>query len=129
GREQLKGRRVRHIRLSAGSAPWRSERARDDESVFAFAQRVEADPYVVFYNNRTISKLTDELDEGKSYAVPPYYAPTLDLWFDEASGMLSKLEATDYKGNLYERFEYVRMRLNAGLGDSDFDPDNPAYNF
>lgn len=129
GTERLDGREVEHIRLSGGRAPWRSERARDDESVFAFAERVGADPYLVFYNNPSIRRVTDELDEDERYTVPPYYSPQLDLWFDVDTGMLRKLEAVDYQGRLYERFEYVKMRLNPVLTDYDFDPDNPAYDF
>lgn len=129
GVERLDEREVERIRLVGGRAPWRREAAKDDESVFAFAERVGADPYVVYYNNPSIHRLTDELDEGRRYRVPPYYSPQLDLWFDRASGMLRKLEAVDYQGRLYERFDYVKLRLNPRLTDRDFDPDNPAYDF
>ncbi|MEM6730950.1 MAG: DUF1571 domain-containing protein, partial [Myxococcota bacterium] len=129
GQKTLKGKRVNHIRIEGGDAPWRRVRARDDESVFAFADRVGSDAYVVFYNNPDIRKLTSELDEDETYLVPPYYSPKLDLWFDEETGMLHSLEARDYQGRLYERFNYIKMVPNAPLTDRDFDPDNPDYDF
>ena len=30
---------------------------------------------------------------------------------------------------LYERYEHRELRVNVGLDDADFDPNNPAYDF
>jgi hypothetical protein len=38
-------------------------------------------------------------------------------------------EKPDDPPPLEEEYTYLNVRLNVGLKDSDFDPDNPAYNF
>lgn len=129
GTETVGGMALERVRIRGGKAPWKRVRARDDETVFAFADRVGIDPYVIYYNNPSIDDFTDELDDGSTYRVPPYYAPQLDLWFDPQTGMLRVMEARDYQQRLYERFEYLDMDLEPELTDRDFDPDNPEYDF
>ena len=33
------------------------------------------------------------------------------------------------QGDVIEEYTYHNLKTNVGLNDSDFDPDNPAYNF
>ncbi|MEO1172197.1 MAG: DUF1571 domain-containing protein [Myxococcota bacterium] len=129
GSVERDGEVLEHVRFVGGKAPWRHVTARDDESVFDLAKRVGADPYLIYYYNRSLDDYSDELDEGTSYRIPPYYSPSLDLWFSSRSQLLVRMEAKDYEGRRYEDYRYTNMAVNPRLTDRDFDPDNPEYNF
>lgn len=129
GREEIGGAALEHVRFVGGSAPWSTAVARDDETVFDLARRTGADPYLLYYYNQEIDDYTDELDRGRSYRVPPYYSPRLDLWFSPDTQMLVRMEARDYEGRRYEDYAFTKMRINPRLTDRDFDPDNPDYDF
>jgi hypothetical protein len=122
-------RRVDRIAFVAGQRPARRERARARESLFAFAERVEMEPYVIFVANPRLDALSDELERDHPYTIPGYRASRIEYWFDSETGMLLKQVAFDLQGKLYESYEHFDMVLNAALSDADFDPDNPAYGF
>lgn len=122
------GRRVEIIVLHAGARPARRERARAGESLFAFADRVGADAYAIFYVNPSIDALAAELD-GAEYVVPAYYGQRIELKLGAEHGLPVQQSVWDAQGNLYERYEYLEMRVNPPLTDADFDPENPAYGF
>jgi hypothetical protein len=57
------------------------------------------------------------IDIDSEFGVPIHYASY--LWPETADG----------EPILDEEFVYEQLELNAELGDQDFDPDNPAYNY
>jgi hypothetical protein len=129
GKSQLHGRTVEHVAMLTGHRQARNEVANDDESLFAFAARVGADPYVILMANPSIRGLSSSLDEDQSYVVPPYYASKCESFHDVETGMplLQRMYSAD--GKLYEQYEHHDIVLDAPLTDADFDPENPAYDF
>jgi outer membrane lipoprotein-sorting protein len=129
GEGEFDGRVVDKVVFVAGQRRARSEVARDNESVFAFADRVRADAYVIFCANPQIDDLDDVLEAGRAYRVPAYYARRIESWFDRETGLPLVQSMWDDEGELYERYEHYGMRVNVPFTDADFDPDNPAYGF
>ncbi|MFT3922949.1 MAG: DUF1571 domain-containing protein [Myxococcales bacterium] len=129
GERSLNGRPVDYVIMNSGKRPAREEVAQADESLFAFAERVGMDAYVIYMANPQIRSITSELEEGESYVVPAYYAQRCDSWFDKATGMPLKQAMYDAKGTLYESYEHRDIQLDAKLSDADFDVKNPAYGF
>jgi hypothetical protein len=128
GERTFAGRAVDYVIMHSGQRPARKEQARD-ESLFAFAERVNMDAYVIYNANPQIRSLHSDLDEGESYVVPAYYAQRCDSWFDKETGMPLKQTMYDAAGNTYENYEHYDLQLNAPLGPRDFDADNPSYGF
>lgn len=67
-----------------------------------------------------------------SAKLPPgrgYYARGIVLHFDRENGLPVRVAAYDGEGLLLEEYWFDALRLNVGLGDRDFDPDNPEYRF
>lgn len=62
-------------------------------------------------------------------AVSAYYAARARVCFDVRTSMPTRVTAWDIDGALLEDYGYENTRLNVGLRDLDFSPDNPAYNF
>lgn len=129
GERTFAGRPVDYVIMNSGKRPARKEVALADESLFAFADRVGMDAYVIYTANPQIRSLTSELEEGDSYVVPAYYAQRCDSWFDKQTGMPLKQSMFDAKGTLYESYEHHDIKLDAKLTDADFDVKNPAYGF
>lgn len=48
---------------------------------------------------------------------------------DIENKLLIRIHVYDRQDQLVENYGYENLNLNAGLADSDFDPDNPAYRF
>lgn len=62
-------------------------------------------------------------------ALSAYYAARARVCFDVRTHMPTRVSAWDQTGALPEDYGYEGTRLNVGLGDLDFSPDNPAYDF
>lgn len=121
------GRKVEIIALHTGTRPPRKAMARDDESLFAFAEREGADPYLVLMHNPEIDALDDELEE-REYVVPAYYGKSTELKLDVEHGLLLEQTVWDEAG-VYEHYEFFDLVVDPPLTDADFDPENPAYDF
>jgi outer membrane lipoprotein-sorting protein len=128
GPGKVNGRAVEIIALHAGTRGPRKAMAKDDESLFAFAERQGADPYLILVANPEIDALDDDLEE-REYVVPAYYGKTTELKLDAELGLPLEQTIWDAAGNVYERYEFFEMVMNPPLTDADFDPENPAYKF
>jgi hypothetical protein len=113
----LTGKRQRH-----------QEVAHDDESLFAFAERVGADVYSIYRINPSIRSLSSDLDGGESYTIPAYYVDRCESWHDKETGMPLK-QVIWNDGKLYESYENLDLKIDPPLSEADFDPANPAYGF
>jgi hypothetical protein len=63
---------------------------------------------------------------------PAYYAYRVHLCLGRETHLPTRVQVWDFEDGamrLVEDYGYGKMRLNVGLDDSDFDPDNPAYDF
>lgn len=58
-----------------------------------------------------------------------YYAARAKICFDTSSKMPTRVTVWNKDGDMLEDYGYEHTRINAGLGDADFDPDNSSYNF
>jgi outer membrane lipoprotein-sorting protein len=58
-----------------------------------------------------------------------YYCMTAIIDVDEQYQLPIYAEIFDWQGDLIERYGYRDLRLNPGLTDADFDPQNTAYGF
>ncbi len=59
----------------------------------------------------------------------PYYAPRAKICFNVKTKMPTRVSTWDAEDNLVEDYSYADVRLNPGLTDADFDPENADYNF
>lgn len=59
----------------------------------------------------------------------PYYAPRAKICFNAKTRMPTRVTIWDDEDNIVEDYSYADVRLNPGLTDADFDPENPNYNF
>lgn len=58
-----------------------------------------------------------------------YSSYRMILAIDEENGLPIKASIYDWEDLLMGEYIYSDLRLNPGLGERDFDPSNPAYNF
>jgi Protein of unknown function (DUF1571) len=68
-------------------------------------------------------------DTSAKLWVPSYYASKWELCIDDASGLPISYKGWDADGNLFEVNSTSKLKLNIGLTDLDFDPDNEAYQY
>lgn len=58
-----------------------------------------------------------------------YYAHDIRIRYDDVLRLPVKVTVLGWDNELLEEYEYEGIRVNVGLMDSDFDPDNPCYGF
>lgn len=58
-----------------------------------------------------------------------YYAAISEVCIDQKIGLPTFVQIWTAQKKLLEKYVYKNMRLNVGLTDKDFDPDNDAYRF
>ena len=59
----------------------------------------------------------------------PYYATRAKICFNVKTRMPTRITIWNDEDVMIEDYGFEDVRLNVGLGDADFDPENPAYNF
>lgn len=68
-------------------------------------------------------------DAGQKIWAPTYYASKWEICIDDASGLPISFQNWDASGNVFEKYSFQKLKINVGLTDLDFDPDNEAYNY
>jgi outer membrane lipoprotein-sorting protein len=58
-----------------------------------------------------------------------YYAARAKVCFDLKSKMPTRIQVWDADGDLLEDYGFQDTKINVGLSDADFDPENGEYNF
>ncbi len=76
------------------------------------------------FKDRVCSKIETVFPEGKSY-----YAGRILIYIDKEYNLPSQTFVYDWKNKLLEKASYTELKINVGLGESDFDPKNPEYGF
>ncbi|MBU1168877.1 MAG: DUF1571 domain-containing protein [Proteobacteria bacterium] len=99
-----------------------------DETLWDIANKYNQDMYVILSNNKGVSGPTD-VKEGQQILVPYHYCRRAITYTEKNSNLLVKLEIYDWDNNLYEFYEFKDIKMNVGLTDKDFDPENPEYKF
>lgn len=77
--------------------------------------------------NGARSRCLEAITPARNYS--PYYAERAKLCFNTQTKMPTEISIWDGEGELLEQYSFENVRLNVGLVDADFDPENPAYNF
>ncbi len=100
----------------------------DGETLWTIAAAYGRPMYVVWYNNPDV-KGPRKVKPGTTLFIPRYYAARGTVWVSPDSLLPERIEIFDADDRLYERYVYRDVRLNIGLTDLDFDPENPDYRF
>ncbi len=58
-----------------------------------------------------------------------YYGHTIHLDFDQQSHLPVRIEVLGWQNEFLEAYAFTDLKLNVGLGEADFDVNNPAYHF
>ena len=110
------------------AASGRQHKVSDGETLWSIAASYNQPMYVIWYNNPQVKGPRD-LKAGTTLFIPTYYAASGSVWVAPASLQPTQIEIFDASGKLYERYVYSDVQVNVGLGDLDFDPQNPDYRF
>ncbi len=73
------------------------------------------------------SRCIEAITPPRNYS--PYYATRAKICFNVKTRMPTRITVWDEEDTLIEDYGFEDVRLNVGLGDADFDPENPDYNF
>jgi len=103
----------------------------NDEAVLVAAQTIptvkELGSRMVYGDPSTCYQL-----ETPKAQLPALYATRVEICVSDRTHLPSRIQAWDVEGGmlqLVEDYGYEGLRINIGLTDVDFDPDNKAYNF
>ena len=88
-----------------------------------------ARPAVVSVRHRYPSWGPRKIKAGQTLFIPRYYSARGTVWVSPETLLPTRIEIFDANDELYERYVYRDVRLNIGLTDLDFDPENPDYRF
>ena len=58
-----------------------------------------------------------------------FYARRIVIYFDMESKLPVKVTVFDWADLLYEEYCFRDLKINKGIDDRDFDPENPEYDF
>lgn len=58
-----------------------------------------------------------------------FYGHSVRIWFDRSSFMPVRIQVLGWRNEFLEEYRFDSIRLNAGLGERDFDTSNPEYHF
>jgi Protein of unknown function (DUF1571) len=89
--------------------------------------KLKVNDYMIKELNPDISSF-DKLEPGKKILVPTDYGATFILYIDEQTNLLIGVKVFDEKG-LWEEYSYSNIAINPTFTQTDFDIDNPEYNF
>jgi hypothetical protein len=68
-------------------------------------------------------------DTSEKLWLPGYYASKWEICVDDASGLPLAYKNWDAAGNVFEVYAYHKVKINIGLTDAEFDPENAAYSY
>ncbi len=127
--QEMFGRKCTLIRWKMERGGW-TYTMRDGETLWDVARKYKSDMYLILHHNREKGwDEPDDPDEGDEVFIPRYYASRAAVWIDDELKLPVKGQFWDFDGKLYEEYRHRDLRVNVGLKDRDFDPDNPAYGF
>jgi outer membrane lipoprotein-sorting protein len=101
---------------------------RDGENLWDIAAAYGRPMYVVWYNNPEV-RGPRKIKAGQTLFIPRYYSARGTVWVSPETLLPTRIEIFDANDELYERYVYRDVRLNIGLTDLDFNPENPDYRF
>ncbi|MCK5688403.1 DUF1571 domain-containing protein, partial [Myxococcota bacterium] len=120
GKRRVHGRSCDVIELKNVASKHFRALSKEDESLFDFSRRFEADPFMIFYLNPKIDDLSSTLDEGV-WIVPRTYGSRTEILIDPQTRLPCQHSTWDHKGRLYERFTFTQMKVDFALPSRVFD--------
>lgn len=106
----------------------KTHRVEDGETLWSIGDAWDRSMYTLWYANPGI-RGPRRLEPGQKLFIPRYYAARGSVWVSPQSLLPTRIEIFDANDQLYERYVYAEVRVNVGLTDADFDPENPDYRF
>jgi outer membrane lipoprotein-sorting protein len=104
--------------------------AKDDETLWDISKRTGQDMYLLLYANQDRDyDEPDDVDEGDKVFIPRYYGGRTEFYVTKKESIPVRVVIRDWRGRLYEQYDYTEIKRNVGLTRKDFDPDNKAYDF
>ena len=100
----------------------------DGDTLWSIAAAYDRPMYVIWYHNPDV-RGPRKVKPGRTLFIPRYYSARGTVWVSPDALLPEKIEIFDANDRLYERYIYRDVRLNIGLTDLDFDPENPDYRF
>jgi len=98
------------------------------ETLWDIARRTGQDMYLILYTNPKYDD-PDDVDEGDKVFIPNYYGGKTEFIVSKTTWLPRRVCSWDWEGQPYECYHYPELKLNPGLSDKDFDPDNKEYKF
>jgi hypothetical protein len=130
GRETALGRRCvkLDVRGPARAGSWYT--AEPGENMLDIARKLgHAVRTISHANSGKGAKDIYKVEAGDRIYVPRYYASRIELWIDDETRLPVRALIYDDNGVLFERYEHRDLKINVGLREADFSPENPSYNF
>jgi outer membrane lipoprotein-sorting protein len=125
GTDTVADRSCTKVELTFNTKAGQTITPKKGDTWLSLAQQYSSDYYVLQHNNPKAKPG----DPSASIWVPTYYGSKMELCIDDATGLPTRTKTWDHAGNLYEEYTYTKFKVNAGLTDLDFDPENAAYDF
>jgi outer membrane lipoprotein-sorting protein len=98
-----------------------------DETVTSIAHRLKINDYMLIDKNSTVTGYSD-VSEGQVLTLPNDYAKKMILLLDKNLLVPRYLEVYDDKG-LYEKYDFIQIKINPEFTAEDFSPENKEYGF
>jgi outer membrane lipoprotein-sorting protein len=105
-----------------------THRVEDGQTLWSIGEAYGRPMYTLWYANPDV-RGPRKLETGQSLFIPRYYAARGSVWVSPQRLLPTRIDIFDANDELYERYVYAEVRLNVGLTDADFDPENPDYRF
>ena len=58
-----------------------------------------------------------------------FYSHKIILYFDKELKLPIKITVFDWADTLFEEYYFRNLKINTGIEERDFDPENPEYRF
>lgn len=120
------GRKVHVIEIEFADWKWESYTMEKTETLLQFERRTKLNANLIAEKNGM--SVNSKVKAGKVLQVPNAYAKTSTLFVDKSNKMTIYQELKDEKG-VFERYDYLNLKVNPSLPENTWSADNPDYGF
>ncbi|MBI2566938.1 MAG: DUF1571 domain-containing protein [Candidatus Schekmanbacteria bacterium] len=122
------GRATHKVELVPPKVPLASYTVKDGEDFWGIGDAKGLSMYLLLYWNRDYND-PDDADAGDVIKLPEYYAGKVVVDIDKETNLPIFQQIYGHDDKLYEQYGFLNLKLNVGLKETDFDPENKEYNF
>lgn len=123
GTDKIDGRACTKIEAKFNAKAGQEVQGQKGDTWFSLAEKYKSDYYVLIHNNPKKTPSKDKI------WIPKYYGSKMEFCIDDATGLPLKTTTWDHNGKVYEVYTYYKFKVNVGLKEIDFDPENEDYDF